>query len=475
MKTKLIGILVITLLISSITLSVSGMINFKQNLIVNKELIENEDQSLGVNMNDGDWDTWTNVPHMFSIPEGNVGIGTNNPIHKLHVKSIGRGGIIIEGDNTGDLIIELNNMISDHYIFDDGPDDGNNLRIESGVGKDIIFNTNGNNEKMRITDIGRIGIGTDNPQEKLHVDGSVQMSGFKMTTDASSSFVLTSDSSGVGTWQPASSGGEGDEDWEWSSGSGLDGIIYHLGNVGIGTDNPHTRYMLDVAGDIRLKESLGSTNLIIDADDEVNANILFRRNGDNRWIFQGDWSTNDLLLKNYATGESSEVMFWDYETGNVGIGTSDADEKLVVDGSIKLTGGSDIAEPFEISNAEKVKPGMIVVIDSEKPGNLKISDKEYDRCVAGIVSGAGGINPGLMITQKELFSGINIALAGRVYGLCDASYGSIKPGDLLTTSPTFGYAMKIKNYNLAQGATLGKAMTLLENGRGLVLILVALQ
>jgi len=35
--------------------------------------------------------------------------------------------------------------------------------------------------------------------------------------------------------------------------------------------------------------------------------------------------------------------------------------------------------------------------------------------------------------------------------------------------------MKVLNYEMAQGAILGKAMSVLENGRGLVLILVTLQ
>lgn len=48
---------------------------------------------------------------------------------------------------------------------------------------------------------GNIGIGTDAPEEKLDVDGIIQMTGFKMSTGASSDYILTSDASGVGTWQ----------------------------------------------------------------------------------------------------------------------------------------------------------------------------------------------------------------------------------------------------------------------------------
>ena len=69
-----------------------------------------------------------------------------------------------------------------------------------------------------------------------------------------------------------------------------------------------------------------------------------------------------------------------------------------------------------------------------------------------------------------------VASSGRVYCYCDADAGgSIKPGDLLTTSNTPGHAMKVKNYPKARGAIIGKAMSSLNEGTGLVLVLVTLQ
>ena len=67
-----------------------------------------------------------------------------------------------------------------------------------------------------------------------------------------------------------------------------------------------------------------------------------------------------------------------------------------------------------------------------------------------------------------------VALSGRVWVYCDATR-PIKPGDLLTTSNTPGHAMKVMNHRRAQGAIIGKAMTGLQSGRGLVLVLVTLQ
>ncbi len=68
-----------------------------------------------------------------------------------------------------------------------------------------------------------------------------------------------------------------------------------------------------------------------------------------------------------------------------------------------------------------------------------------------------------------------VALSGRVYCWVDASLGAIEPGDLLTTSSTPGHAMKAMDTAKAQGAIIGKAMTGLKSGKGLILVLVNLQ
>jgi hypothetical protein len=57
----------------------------------------------------------------------------------------------------------------------------------------------------------------------------------------------------------------------------------------------------------------------------------------------------------------------------------------------------------------------------------------------------------------------------------DADYGAIGLGDLLTTSGTLGHAMRAADPARAFGAVVGKALGSLEQGRGLLPILVALQ
>ncbi len=143
---------------------------------------------------------------------------------------------------------------------------------------------------------------------------------------------------------------------------------------------------------------------------------------------------------------------------------------------LQITGGSDLAELFSQADGAFVEPGTVMVIDPEHAGKLMMSTSAYDRKVAGIISGAGDVNPGLTLQQEGVLDGnLPVAIAGRVYVKAEALSSAIEPGDLLTTSDMAGYAMKASNDDLSHGAIIGKAMTGLQDGTGLVLVLVNLQ
>src|SRR5205807_9261992 len=122
--------------------------------------------------------------------------------------------------------------------------------------------------------------------------------------------------------------------------------------------------------------------------------------------------------------------------------------------TITIRGGADVSEPFEFSSG-KIVPGSVVIIDEAQPGKLKLSARAYDTRVAGIVSGANGVSPGISLYQDGVLEGgQNVALTGRVYVLADATANAIKAGDLLTTSNLPGHAMKVTDHAQAQGAIL---------------------
>lgn len=139
--------------------------------------------------------------------------------------------------------------------------------------------------------------------------------------------------------------------------------------------------------------------------------------------------------------------------------------------------GADLAENFEVAEVSEARDGMVVSIDDERPGFLTLSDRAYDRRVAGVISGAGKLGPGVLMGRDMAVgeSARPVALTGRVYCWADTSGGPIRPGDLMTTSSRLGHARRVTDHSKARGAILGKAMSSLDEETGLVLLLVTLQ
>lgn len=135
---------------------------------------------------------------------------------------------------------------------------------------------------------------------------------------------------------------------------------------------------------------------------------------------------------------------------------------------------ADCAEDFNIGADLSVEPGTVMMLGEE--GALFPTLHAYDKRVAGVISGAGDYRPGIVLDkQKSDRNRKPLALMGKVFCKVDAQYGAIEVGDLLTTSPTPGYAMKATDQFKAFGAVIGKALRPLPEGQELVPILIALQ
>lgn len=145
---------------------------------------------------------------------------------------------------------------------------------------------------------------------------------------------------------------------------------------------------------------------------------------------------------------------------------------LEVHGDIKMM-NADVAEEFEVGSASDIAPGTVVVLTDD--GRVVESTVASDRRVVGVVSGGGNYRPAIILDRSE--SGLRrpVALMGKVACRTDASYGAIQVGDLLTTSPTAGAAMRVQSLHGSAGAVIGKALAPLRSGIGMIPILVTLQ
>jgi hypothetical protein len=237
--------------------------------------------------------------------------------------------------------------------------------------------------------------------------------------------------------------------------------------------------------DLRSQFSAGNTAAWMGLNDNGATRITFAaRNGSTGvgglvGVLNGSGVPTVLATGDTGGGNGKIALLNPSGTETVGLYANFTGGKSrVVTHVLQITGGSDLSEQFDINAVhEELKPGMVVAIDPDHPGQLVVSTKRYDRTVAGIVSGAGGVMPGMLMGQTDTTANGRhpVALTGRVYCLADADEGAIRPGDLLTTADVPGHAMKVADHAAAQGAIIGKAMTALKSGQGLVLVLVSLQ
>lgn len=224
----------------------------------------------------------------------------------------------------------------------------------------------------------------------------------------------------------------------WTGASGKSGVYGHS-QIGIGVSGRSD----GDAGVVAVTTSTNSNHVALAARNEGSGTAIYAESGTDGYaaILEGN-----VQVRSASTGETV----------------------------IELGEGLDYAEGFDVSHKTEIAPGTVLIIDPDNPGKLAISSESYDHKVAGIVTGASGLGSGVRLGPDQF--DYDVALAGRVYCNVDATYGEVSPGDLLTTSPTPGYAMVVKDYAKAQGAILGKAMEEMPEGeKGQILVLVTLQ
>jgi hypothetical protein len=411
--------------------------------------------------------TLSNTTGPTAVFLGRVGIGMTNPNTSLEIFSGFDTEVIRFGRSSGDY----------HSIFTSfhGSTPSHNY-----LGFNIEHNTSDIRRVLTLRGDGHVGIGSLSPGSSLEVNGGIRarggLPGGSGGNDNGYAFTGNRGDNDSGLFSSA----DGQLEFYINAGEAM--RISHDRYVGIGTATPE--YALDVVGRSRVRDGRGEGKRGLKAGIWFNTVHTSGPGGAADVAFLG--VVDSTRLGFYGNDPRGPALGWgltfDTVTGNVGIGTGTTfpKQKLQVNGdasvkTLTITGGADLAEPFQISSKD-ISKGALVVIDRESPGHLKLSNHAYDTGVAGIISGANGIDPGINMRQEGMSeNGHNVALSGRVYALADTSSGPIKPGDLLTSSDTPGHCMKVRDLSRAQGAIIGKAMTSLDKGKGLVLVLVSLQ
>jgi hypothetical protein len=212
---------------------------------------------------------------MVILDNGNVGIGTTSPSTKLNISSASFNNHITLTRSTDELGISVS---GGQLMFEGGVSPFNNNNEDLGrsdkywkelfvysvrSGGGLQFKTSGNNERMRITSAGNVGIGTTNPSAKLQVEDSannIQMRVGSLTAGRSPIIRLQGKNSANTTnrYADIELDAEGGKlifnDPGTSSGSiGQNPMVLDSsGNVGIGTTSPSSN--LQVAGGIQMAD-----------------------------------------------------------------------------------------------------------------------------------------------------------------------------------------------------------------------------
>jgi len=148
--------------------------------------------------------------------------------------------------------------------------------------------------------------------------------------------------------------------------------------------------------------------------------------------------------------------------------------KVQGDGDVYIDGtyhdsGADFAEMLPAQDG--LEPGDVLAIGPD--GQLTRSTDPYQTSVIGVYSTRPGFVGGVG-DDDDLTGKVPLAILGVVPVKASAENGAIHPGDLLVTASTPGHAM-LAGDNPPQGTVLGKALGELEEGTGVIQVLVTLQ
>jgi hypothetical protein len=342
----------------------------------------------------------------------NVGIGTTNPVTRLHVAGTGSGPTLRLENQTAST-----GKTYEIISGDSGP-----LRFQ-----DITAGV----ERMRIASDGNVGIGTSSPTFLLQVNGTGYFNS-NVQFFPQDGFRFTSASAVSAMRFGSAFTGESTAEWAYNragafaalsigaTGSALTEIMraQSNGNVGIGISSPS--YRLDVGGTV-VGNTAGNSISISRLSGGAGGNTVSLQTTLNRISNGTDWQTTALRVQaqvdlspfgyiDFLNGSTAAMTFGRAtsefmritDTGNVGIGTNNPGYPLTVQassgsGAVRLVGRSaDSVSTLEfINNTQATTQGFI-----QSNGNnllFATSTSERMRINASGNVGIGTSTPGVRL------------------------------------------------------------------------------
>lgn len=276
---------------------------------------------------------------------GNVGVGTSNPLGKLHV---GSGYATTGLSGTGSFYMAGNGASPNAGQIVWGDNTGWKFHFGTVSAGNFV-------ERLTIMDQGNVGIGTTAPANKLTISSATALDGIYQT-DGTRWMKYMSGTTGAGSYNnlmqandnaiifsggAIGTGGLVIGPWISATAAGI--RIDNAGNVGVGTSSPS--YKLDIVSgasggilvtgpasgngmvQIRDNDNAAGPHLVIWPNSSGNGVLRFQKSGISSWDLIDRSTSNDaagtaksLAIRNNNLGASDIITF--LGSGNVGIGTT---------------------------------------------------------------------------------------------------------------------------------------------------------